>query len=188
MSLDRAAVRQALAEHPIARLSTENLAPAAVLLPLFVRDGEDAVLFTRRPDTMPHHQGEISFPGGRRQPGDADLCATALRETQEEMGIAARDVEILGRLDDFFSVHGYHVTPYVGSFPYPYAFRVDPREIAEVIAVPLARLRDPAVFRTEDWSHRGRSWPVHFYRIDHHEIWGLTAAILSQFLERTAHL
>lgn len=186
MRLDPERVRRVLAAHTPQRLPRENLAPAAVLLPLFVRDGEDQVLFTRRPDTMPHHQGEISFPGGRRQPEDFDLLATALRETEEEMGIASEDVQILGRLDDFFSVHGYHITPFVGYFAYPYAFRVNPREVAEVIMVPLSRLRDPAIFRTEDWSHRGRSYPVHFYEIDHHQIWGLTAAMLSQFLQLAA--
>ncbi|MDO3378030.1 CoA pyrophosphatase [Geoalkalibacter halelectricus] len=184
MRLDPEQVRRALASHAPQRLPRENLAPAAVLVPLFARDGEEQVLFTRRPDTMPHHRGEISFPGGRRQPEDPDLLATALRETEEEMGIAAQDVRILGRLDDFFSVHGYHVTPFVGCFPYPYTFRVNVREVAEVITVPLARLRDPAIFHIEDWSHRGRDYPVHFYQIDHHQIWGLTAAILTQFLDR----
>lgn len=188
MRLDPEAVRRALARHPISYLPQDNLAPAAVLLPLFLHDGREQVLFTRRPDTMPHHQGEISFPGGRRHAEDRDLQATALRETEEEMGIAPADVQVLGRLDDFFSVHGYHVTPFVGWFPYPYTFRVNAREISEVITVPLERLRDPEIFRTEDWSHRGRTYPVHFYRVDHHEIWGLTAAILSQFLERVSAL
>ena len=187
MRFEPEAVRQALVRYPITFLPKDNLAPAAVL-PIFVKEGMEHVLFTKRPDTMPHHQGEISFPGGRYQPEDLNLQTTALRETQEEMGIAAQDIEILGRLDDFYSVHGYHVTPFVGWFPFPYAFHVDQREISEVITVPLERLRDPAVFRTEDWSHRGRIYPVHFYRIDHYEIWGLTAAILNQFLDRVSEL
>ncbi len=182
--LDSKHIRRALDRHPLQRLPLETLRPAAVLVPLFLRDGKDHILFTRRPDTMEHHRGEISFPGGRRDGRDRDLLGTALRETEEEMGILPQDVEVLGRLDDFFSVHGYHVTPFVGRFGYPYPFRVDRREIAEVIEVPLKRLRDPAIFRVEDWRHKGRSYPVPFYAVGRHEIWGLTAAILRQFLER----
>ena len=81
------------------------------------------------------------------------------------MGIARGDVAVLGRLDDFYSIHGYHVVPFVGTFPWPYPFRVNPDEIAEVIELPLARLRDPAVFRSEDWRHRGRLHPVYFYTV-----------------------
>ena len=175
-----------LARHRPQQIPRGGLRPAAVLLPVYRRDGEETVLFTRRTDQLEHHAGEISFPGGARHPEDADLAATALRETEEEMGIARGDVLLLGRLDDFYSVHGYHVVPYVGTFPWPYPFRVNRAEIAEVIELPTARLRDPAIFHTEDWQHRGRAHPVHFYLIDGHEIWGLTAAILKQFLELTA--
>ena len=172
-----------LARHRPQPIPLGTLRPAAVLLPIYLRDGEETILFTRRTDHLEHHSGEISFPGGARQAEDASLAATALRETEEEMGIACGDVKLLGRLDDFYSVHGYHVVPYVGTFAWPYPFRVNAEEIAEVIEVPVARLRDPAIFHTEDWEHRGRIHPVHFYLIDGHQIWGLTAAILKQFLE-----
>jgi 8-oxo-dGTP pyrophosphatase MutT (NUDIX family) len=184
MNLDPGRVRQALARQEPRRLPPEDLRPAAVLVPLYNREGEDYVLFTRRTDRLRHHRGEISFPGGRREPDDGDLVTTALRETREELGIAPDDVKVLGRLDDFFSVYGYHVTPYVGFFPWPYPLQADPGEIAEIIEVPLARFRDPAIHRQEDWQHRGRVHPVDFYSVDHHEIWGLTAAILRQFLQR----
>lgn len=182
LDLDR--VRRQLARYPLRAIDDSGLRPAAVLLPLYRRQGEDTVLFTRRTEHLNHHRGEISFPGGRQQPEDADLLATALRETEEEMGIRAADVTVLGRLDDFVSVYGYHVVPFVGSFPWPYPFSVNAREIAEVIEVPLATLRDPRIWRREDWSHKGRTWPVHFYTVGEHEIWGLTAAILRQFLRR----
>ncbi|HEY7745002.1 MAG TPA: CoA pyrophosphatase [Desulfuromonadales bacterium] len=181
---DPARITGALAGYPLRSIDPQGLRPAAVLLPLYVREGEDTVLFTRRTEHLNHHRGEISFPGGRRQPDDVDLQATALRETEEEMGIRPADVTVLGRLDDFVSVHGYHVVPFVGTFPWPYSFRVDAREIAEVIEVPLATLRDPAIWRQEDWRHQGRMHPVHFYTVGEHEIWGLTAAILRQFLRR----
>ncbi len=178
----------ALEGHPPRALPTAGLRPAAVLLPIYRKQGRDTVLFTRRTDHLSHHRGEISFPGGAWHAGDADLQQTALRETEEEMGIGAADVCVLGRLDDFVSVAGYHVTPYVGTFRYPYPFKVNREEIAEVIEVDLARLRDPAVFRKENWSHRGRQFPVCFYTVDRHEIWGLTAAILRQFLKRVPDL
>jgi 8-oxo-dGTP pyrophosphatase MutT (NUDIX family) len=182
--LEPEALRRALAAHPPAAVSRRGLRPAAVLLPLYDREGEATVLLTRRTEHLRHHRGEIAFPGGRRHPGDTDLQATALRETKEEMGIRPADVTVLGRLDDCVSVHGYHVVPFVGTFPWPYPFRPDPSEIAEVIEVPLAALRDPARWHTEDWRHRGRLQPVHFCTIDRHVIWGLTAAIARQFLLR----
>ena len=100
------------------------------------------------------------------------------------MGIVAADVTCLGQLDDIVSVHGYLVTPYVGSFTHPYPYRIDYGEIAEVIELPLQRLRDPQIYHQEDWQHRGRTVPVDFYRLDDNEIWGLTAAILRQLLSR----
>jgi 8-oxo-dGTP pyrophosphatase MutT (NUDIX family) len=179
-----ARVEQALAACPLRTIDPRGLHPAAVLLPLYRRDGVETVLLTRRSEQLRHHRGEIAFPGGRRHPDDADRLATALRETEEEMGIRPADVTVLGRLDDCVSVHGYHVVPFVGAFPWPYRFRVEAREIAEVIEVPLATLRDPGNWRQEDWRHRGRPYPVHFCTAGAHEIWGLTAAILRQFLRR----
>ncbi len=174
-----------LAGHQPSLLPVGRLRSAAVLLPLYWRDGEETILFTRRTENLEHHRGEISFPGGGRHPEDPDLVFTARRETEEEMGIAAGDVTILGRLDDFQSVHGYHVVPFVGTFPWPYRFQVNTEEIAEVIEVPVATLRDPGIFHSEDWHHRGRIHPVHFYTVGRHQIWGLTAAILKQFIELT---
>ncbi len=178
-------IRAALAAHRIHRLDPGGLRPAAVLLPLLLRAGEERLLFTLRTDHLPHHRGEISFPGGAWHPGDADLLATALRETEEEIGLHPEDVTVLGRLDDFFSVHDFHVTPYVGLIASPHEFRADPGEIAELIEVPLSALIAPGVFRQEDWTWRGRPHPVDFFRVGRHEIWGLTAAMLRQFLEWT---
>ncbi|HKK00940.1 MAG TPA: CoA pyrophosphatase [Desulfuromonadales bacterium] len=182
--LDPDVIQRALTRHPRRTLEIADLRPAAVILPLFVKDGVDHVLFTRRTETLRHHRGEISFPGGAYQPSDGSRLQAALRETEEEMGIAAQDITVLGKLDDVASVHGYHVVPFVGSYPYPYPYRVNADEIAEVIELPLERLRDPAVFRTEEWRHQGRLHPVYFYTVDEYVIWGLTARILHQFLGR----
>ncbi len=181
--LDPAAVQEALAGHDCRLIDPGVLRPAAVLLAFYPKDGEDTLLFTRRTDHLPDHAGEISFPGGRWQEGDVDLLATALRETEEEMGVAPRDVRVLGRLDDYVSVYGYHVTPYVGTLPEGYPFQVDEREIAEVLEVPLATLCNPGIFHMENWEHMGRLHPVGFFSIGRHPIWGLTASILRQFLQ-----
>ncbi|BDV44846.1 coenzyme A pyrophosphatase [Geotalea uraniireducens] len=157
--------------------------PAAVLLPLFFRGGEPHLLLTKRTERLNHHRGEISFPGGVRQQEDRNAQATALRETWEEVGIRPEDVEILGELDDFYSIHNYLVTPFVGLFPADYRLQPNPAEIDRLITPPLAGLLDPGRFRVEDWTWQGRHQPVYFYSYGEDEIWGLTAAIIKQFLD-----
>jgi 8-oxo-dGTP pyrophosphatase MutT (NUDIX family) len=157
--------------------------PAAVLLPLFLKDGEFHILFTKRTSHLTHHSGEISFPGGVCDPGDRDSADTALREAWEEVGIAPQDVEILGELDDTRSIHNYVVTPVVGVFPSGYRLTVNDTEIERIIEVPLSHFVRPGVFRVEHWQWEGRTRPVYFYRHGDDEIWGLTGRILKQFLD-----
>lgn len=175
-------IRAALAAHRRVPLEPGPV-PAAVLVPLFMKEGAYHVLFTKRTEQMNHHRGEISFPGGACHPDDGDRQQTALRETWEEVGILPGDVEILGELDDFYSIHNYLVTPYVGVFPEDYALTVNRGEIERIIEVPLSHLLNPDIFRTENWSWQGRTHPVYFYSCNGDEIWGLTAAILKQFLD-----
>ena len=175
-------IRAALAERQRVALPPGPV-PAAVLVPLFLHEGEWQVLFTKRTEQMTHHRGEISFPGGVCQPEDADGLATALRESWEEVGIDPGEVEILGVLDDFLSIHDYLVTPYVGCFPGHAPLAVNRAEIDRLIRVPLAHLLRPDVFRKEDWRWKGREHPVYFYTYQQDEIWGLTAAILKQLLD-----
>ena len=177
-------VAEQLARFPARPMARGELRLAAVLVPLFLRNNQPWLLFTRRTEQLKKHSGEISFPGGGVERQDADFWQTALRETEEEMGIRATDVTRLGRLDDFYSVHGYRVRVCVGSYVDPYPYRVDRNEIAEVIELPMARLRDPVIYHQEDWRHKGRTYPVDFYQLDGHTIWGMTAAILKQLLER----
>jgi 8-oxo-dGTP pyrophosphatase MutT (NUDIX family) len=180
--LDHGWLAERLRDYPRRTISADNLRPAAVLLPLFYRDGRASLLFTVRTDDLEHHSGEISFPGGASDAIDADLMATALRETEEELGIPAQSVQVLGRLDDFYSIHGYHVVPFVGIIPAPLDLQVEPSEIASVFEAPLEHFRDPSVHHVEDWTHQGRIHPVDFYQFGEHVIWGLTAAMLRQFL------
>jgi len=175
-------IRAALAAHLRVEMAPGPV-PAAVLLPLYVKDGTWHLLFTKRTEQLHHHRGEISFPGGVRHPEDRDALETALRETWEEVGIAPADVDVLGVLDDFYSIHDYLVTPYVGIVPENPRFRTNAGEIERLIEVPLFHLLRPEIFRAEDWSWRGRTQPVYFYTYGSDEIWGLTAAILKQFLD-----
>jgi len=173
-----------LGRHPVRQLQRGDLRPAAVLVPLFLREDQPWVLFTRRTEHLKNHSGEISFPGGGAEEQDADVWQTALRETEEEVGICAADVQRLGRLDDFYSVFGFQVKVCVGSFVDPYPYKVDENEIAMLIELPLVRLRDPRIYHQEDWRHQGRMIPVDFFQLDGHQIWGMTASILKQLLFR----
>ena len=157
--------------------------PAAVLLPLFLKEGEFHLLFTKRTPHLTHHSGEISFPGGVREASDPDSVSAALRETWEEIGILPGDVEVLGELDDCHSIHNYRVTPVVGIFPADYTLTVNEAEIERIIEVPLSHFGKPGVFRTEDWQWQGKRRAMYFYMHGEDEIWGLTARILKQFLD-----
>jgi 8-oxo-dGTP pyrophosphatase MutT (NUDIX family) len=156
--------------------------PAAVLLLLYRKDGEYHLLFTKRTERLNHHAGEISFPGGVCNPEEHSSSA-ALRETWEEVGVDPAQVEILGALDDCLSIHDYLVTPVVGYISNLLPLKINHAEIDKILEVPVAHLRDPSCFRVEEWGWRGRNYPVCFYRYGEDDIWGLTAAIVRQFLE-----
>jgi 8-oxo-dGTP pyrophosphatase MutT (NUDIX family) len=155
---------------------------AAVIIPVFFKNQEAHLLFTKRTDKVEHHKGQISFPGGMQDPVDQDLRETALRETWEEMGIRHEDVKILGRTDNFLTNTNFMVTPFVAHFPYPYPYSINEGEIARVIEVPLSDLIKPAVFKIEKWKRNGVLWDVHFYSYNGDTIWGVTGFLLSNFL------
>ncbi|HJV67030.1 MAG TPA: CoA pyrophosphatase [Geomonas sp.] len=178
----KAKLRTALAARRRVALKDGSVA-AAVLLPLFIKDGEFHLLFTKRTPHLTHHSGEISFPGGVSEPDDRDSAATALREAWEEVGISPDDVEVLGELDDTLSIHSYRVTPVVGVFPEGYQLTVNGDEIERLIEVPLSFFANTDIYRLERWEREGRTFPVHFYTHGEDEIWGLTGRILKQFLE-----
>jgi len=157
---------------------------AAVLVPLLAVDGEPSLLFTRRSAALPHHQGQVAFPGGRRHPDqDPDLLATALREAHEEIGLAPADVRLLGALDDIETVSTqFLITPFVGVVPWPYPFRPCPREVDAIFTVPLRVLQAPGAERRELWDFGGREVPIDTYHVDGHVIWGATQRITRNLL------
>jgi len=160
------------------------LTPAAVLLPLYHKEGKYHILFTKRTEKVEYHKGQISFPGGACDPEDRSLADTALRETFEEIGVHPEDVEILGELDDTGTVtSNFLITPFVALIPYPYEFAVSSDEIDELIEVPIPALLDKGCYYEESHVHQGRSHRGCSYRYKDEVIWGATARILKQFLD-----
>jgi 8-oxo-dGTP pyrophosphatase MutT (NUDIX family) len=151
---------------------------AAVLVPIVNRPAGLAVLFTERSADLPDHAGQISFPGGRVEPGDLDVDAAALRETEEEIGLPRDRVAVLGRLADYETVTGYRVTPVVGWVEPPFSVKPDPVEVADVFEVPLAFLLEP-VNQQRHFRMLGEIRRDYF-AIPFREryIWGATAAML----------
>ncbi len=178
-------IRKALSRR--AKLSVtqllEELTPAAVLLVLYAKDGDYCILLNKRSEEVEYHKGEISFPGGARDPEDKDLLDTALRETEEEMGIDRKDVTVLGELDEVVTRSRFHVKVFVGSIDYPYSFKPSAVEIAEVLEVPSNSLNDPSNFRIETRLEDGVPVSTRSYAYNKHIIFGVTARILQQFLE-----
>jgi 8-oxo-dGTP pyrophosphatase MutT (NUDIX family) len=175
--------RNALRYRVKSTVNHSRLTPAAILLLLYPKDGEFCVLLNKRSDLVENHKGEISFPGGVQDPGDADLLDTALREAEEEMGIQRSDVTILGELDQVETRSSYQVQPFVGTIGSQYQFCPSDIEIAEVLEVPVPALLDPANLRVETRWQDGVGETSFSYAHNEHLIFGATARILHQFLD-----
>ena len=159
------------------------LTPAAVLMPLILRD-EPMVLLTQRTDHLARHPGQVAFPGGRADPKDVNLVETALRETQEETGIAPAFVTVAGFLDAYETGTGYAILPVVGILSEGFALNAHEHEVAEIFEVPLAFLLDPANRRRDSREFRGQQRSFYAFTYEGHYIWGATAAMLVNFAER----
>jgi 8-oxo-dGTP pyrophosphatase MutT (NUDIX family) len=159
-----------------------RLRDAAVLVALVERPEGWMVILTQRTAHLAAHAGQISFPGGGVEPGDADAVATALRETEEEIGLPAPRVEVMGGLDLYVTRTGFRITPVVGLVRPPFILRPDPYEVAEVFEVPLGFLLDPASLGRESRRIQGveRSFPV--FRWQQRVIWGATAGMLANLV------
>lgn len=161
---------------------------AAVLIPLFELDGECRVLLTKRTDTVEHHKGQISFPGGAVDESDCDHQETALRETHEEIGLEREEVLVLGRFDDTPTVSSnFMIHPYVGLIPYPYQFVLSPAEVERLVTVPLRIFHpDETAARRTHYEYRGRSVTSPIFTFDGEVIWGATARIMEMFMSLLA--
>ncbi len=160
------------------------LRSAAVLLPIVHRGNDLSMLFTRRNERMRHHAGQVSFPGGAVEPGDADVVAAALRETHEETGIDAHFVQPFGFLDCFDTISGFCVAPVIGIVRDGFAMAPNPDEVAEVFEVPLDYILAPGCMQRQEILWNGRPREIFEFDYDGRRIWGATAAILHNLLRR----
>jgi len=155
---------------------------AAVLIPLAFSGGEWHLLFTRRTDKVQSHKGQVSFPGGACDDGETTPEQTALRETEEEIGVRREDVIVLGRLSQLITITSYRVTPVVGVIPFPYAFKVAGVEVARVFTIPLLWLSD----RNNYWEFFLRDSErslITYHPFDGELLWGATARMTVTFLK-----
>jgi 8-oxo-dGTP pyrophosphatase MutT (NUDIX family) len=180
-----ALLKSRLALNPVAAPIPPDLVPAGVLAPLFFKDRVAHLLFTQRTFTVKDHRVQISFPGGVRHQSDPDLRATALRETQEEIGLDPEVVEVLGLLQPVDTITGYHIIPFVGLIPHPYDFHPSPLEVKRLLLLPLEGFYEAGRWSTGLYHYQGRATRVYYWRCNREVIWGATAQILLNLL---AHL
>ena len=177
-------LRNVLNSRRILHINDSRMKVSAVLLPVFFKNGQYHLLFIQRTERVKNHKGQISFPGGAYEKADGLLLNTALREAQEEIGLAPKDVEVLGELDDTLTAtSNYIISPFVGVIPYPYNFLLDKWETEELIEVPISALLEKGCFSEGITQQNGKEINTYFFRYGDRNIWGATARILKQFLE-----
>lgn len=176
-------VRHRLSTPPPTRLPAGDVRQAAVLVPLYVDNGELWTLLTKRSDALPHHRGQIAFPGGGREIGE-DPWAAALRETHEELGVEPSQVIRVGELDEAATPSGFHIVPCVGAVPYPLETTINDDEIAEVFSVPLLAFTDYRIVEDRLVKIDGVERSIRVYHVGKRQVWGLTARIVQNLLLR----
>lgn len=165
-------------------LGSEVLTPAAVLFPIVLHAAEPTVLLTQRTAHLRDHASQISFPGGRIEPEDPSAVHAALRETEEEIGLAASHIEVIGYLPEYRTSTGFSVTPVVAFVTPPFSLQPDPFEVAEVFEVPLAFLLDPANHQQHEIHWRGRLRQYYAMPYGDYFIWGATAGMIMSLFRR----
>jgi 8-oxo-dGTP pyrophosphatase MutT (NUDIX family) len=187
MVLDVSALRERLKRTPPAfsvygddgtRGDEAAATAAAVLVPIVEHPSGLTVIFTKRTSHLKAHSGQVSFPGGRAEPEDPTPEFTALREANEEIGLAMDRVEVLARLPEYHTRTGFRVTPVVGLVTPPLDLTPDPREVEEVFEVPLGHLLDPRNHERETRELQGRTVGYYVVRYENRVIWGATAGML----------
>ena len=178
--LDKMRIR--VQEHTPRQVEAAGLPEAGVLIPVTCMNDRPEIILTLRSKRLSTHSGEVAFPGGRRDPGDVDLSYTALRETHEEIGLPPDLVEMVGPMNSLVSRFGIKVTPYVGIVPDVFDLNPNESEIEEVFRVPVSFFIDDRREMTHRIDYEGRSWYVPSYRYEGFKIWGLTALMLTEFI------
>jgi 8-oxo-dGTP pyrophosphatase MutT (NUDIX family) len=176
-------LRQRLSSPPPQRLQASEARSAAVLVPLYVDAGQLWTVLTKRSETLPHHRGQIAFPGGTNEVGE-DAWQTALRETEEEIGIESRKVLKLGELDEMETPTGFRIVPCVGVVPAGIEPVVNEEEIAEVFRVPLLAFADVRMAEDRAVTFDGVERMIRIYHVAGRQVWGLTARIIQSLMWR----
>lgn len=191
MTLDLGRLQASLLSEPVAGhfvaedgADDRELTPAAVLFPIVLRDDGHTVLLTQRTAHLKDHPGQISFPGGRVEAEDVSPVHTALRETEEEIGLAKEHIEIVGFLPEYRTGTGFRVTPVVGLVTPPFAVNPDPFEVAEIFEVPLAFLLDPGNHQRHSLHYRGALRQYFAMPYGDYFIWGATAGMIRSLTQR----
>jgi 8-oxo-dGTP pyrophosphatase MutT (NUDIX family) len=175
-------VQQFLKTYQRQEIEGGELIPAGVLILLFERQGELSVVLTRRTHEVEHHKGQVSLPGGVMDATDTTIIETALRETEEEVGLSRTSIEVIGVLNDFLTPSGFRITPVVAFLPFVPSFSINRAEVTEVFDVPLSFFLDLRNERVEQLERYGTMIDMYFYRYGNYEIWGATAAMIRSFL------
>ena len=176
-------LKEALAAHVVDRVDGDGMTLAAVMVLLYPKNGEYCILLNKRSEQVEHHKGEISFPGGAKDPEDRDGLETALRETEEEMGIKRGDITVIGEMDEVTTRSQFRVQVFVGTIEYPYKFSPSAIEIAEVLEFPVPALMDPANRRVETRWEDGQAVSSYSYVHEEHVVFGATARILQRCID-----
>ena len=177
-----ARLRAVVGDRPAIAIDAPQYRRACVLIPLVQTNGGWSILFSRRSENLAAHSGQIAFPGGAVEEGES-LEAAAVREAEEEVGIPAAHVEVIGRLDDLITNSGFLVAPFVGIIHERIDYVLQEAEVDEVFEVPVDALLQPAQPEVRYVAFRSRQYPAYFYRYEQYEIWGLTGRILKGFLD-----
>lgn len=156
---------------------------AAILVPCFQKDKEPHVLLTRRTEEVLHHKGQICFPGGARDAADKNLWETALRETQEEVGLAPDKVTFIRELKQQITPTGFQVTPFVASIEIPEAWTPNPNEIAEIFSIPISHLREPKNVRIIKKTYNDIEFLEPHFTYLSYDVWGMTGRVMCELLE-----
>ena len=177
-------LKRALSQRQKRYISDASRVSSAVLIPIYYKEGEHYLLFTKRTEKVRDHKGQICFPGGAYEEKDETLFKTALRESAEEICLPSEAVELLGELDDFSTIStSYVISPFAAAISWPFPLKIDPTEVERTIEVPISALLDKDCLRQEADVLNGQTTTSYFYNYQGDVIWGATARILNQFLD-----
>jgi 8-oxo-dGTP pyrophosphatase MutT (NUDIX family) len=175
-------IKEKLRDYKPKSIQCEQTVMAGVIIPILEMDGTTSIVLTKRTCSVKIHKGEVSFPGGAYEEKDRNTLETALRECCEEIGVRKKDIEIIGRLGDMYTLTGFVITPYVGVVPYPYTFKISPNEVAYLIYLPFEFLLNMTP-KMEEATHEGKTERVHSFYYEGDRIWGATCRILLKLRE-----